>query len=267
MQLYYIQSRESLDELKENKEHATKEGIDLSFFVNKRENASVLDDEIMFINISGPLVRDSAPVDRELGVTDYILDLTQELRYAEKQDNIKGVVFLVKSPGGMVSGCGEVAELIENLSVPAVGYCDGYATSAAYKLVSSSDYIVASKTATVGNVGTILAYTDYSKLLEDNGIERKAITNSGAEYKSTFALNSLTPEQEQFLQDSIDEAGEAFKQHVLKNRPISEDSEVFKAGWYSGQTAVDLGLVDELGSLDLAVERLREMIAVIDSES
>jgi ClpP class serine protease len=63
------------------------------------------------------------------------------------------------------------------------------------------------------------------------------------------------------LQDSIDEAGTAFKNHVLSNRE-GIDPEVFKAGWYKGERALELGLIDKVGTIEDAKEILRATMAV-----
>jgi len=76
------------------------------------------------------------------------------------------------------------------------------------------------------------------------GIEPKAITNEGATLKSTFHLEP-NAEQLAFLQESANQFGDAFKAFVSERRS-DIDEEVFRAGWYSGQRAIDLGLADEI---------------------
>ena len=257
--LYEINSTEALDKFEENK-NLVKEEIDISFWINKRKETTLYEDEgILEVSVFGPLMRDTAPIDRETGATDYA-DLLRELTFAENDERVKGVLLNINSPGGMVNGNMEVAKMVENLGVPVVVYADGYFTSAAYKIGCGATHVVASPSCISGNIGTIMAYIDYSKRLEELRIELKAITNEGADYKSTHYLNSLTPEQEAFLQELINESGKKFQQHVLNNRPISPDSEVFKAGWYSGEKAVELGLVDELGNKETAMQRLVELM-------
>jgi protease-4 len=237
-----------------------KEGLDLSFFVNQRPPLKVDASGVAHVWIYGPLIADSAPVHRALGATDYT-EIAAELA----TDGIRGVLLHVDSPGGTVQGCIEVARLVESLSVPVVAYVHGCACSAAYKLACGADYLVSSPSAIVGNIGTILIVADTSAMLSGMGVSLNAITNDGATLKSTGHLASLTEEQQAFLQEGINEAGAAFKAHVESNRP-GIDPEVWRAGWYSGDRALSLGLVDEIGSEADALARLFELLLTLEPE-
>lgn len=262
--LFYIESDEALTTLEKNKALATEKSIDLSFWVNKKPDATVTDQGIAIIHACGPMMLNTAPIDRELGVTDY-KDIQGELKAAAESEEIRGVLLCINSPGGTVLGCKETARIVEEFPKPLVGHVEGMACSAGYKLVCGADAVFATETSTVGNIGSVLAYTDYSELMKKMGVSSEAITNEGADLKSTFYLGSLTEEQKQFLQERINEAGEQFKEHVLRNRPITPDSEVFRAGWYSGDTAVELGLIDGIASLEEAYEELIHYLGQVDT--
>ena len=151
--------------------------------------------------------------------------------------------------------------MIESLPIPSATFYNGTGCSAAYKLGCSTMASVASPSASVGNIGSILVYKDASKAEERMGITTHVITNKGAEFKSTEKNGKLSEDQEKFLQESINGMGESFKQHVLSNRP-DIDHEVFKAGWYKGEKAVELGLVDQIGTLEDAKQILRATMSV-----
>ncbi|WP_035606222.1 S49 family peptidase [Haloferula sp. BvORR071] len=238
-----------------------KEGLDLSYFVNKRPTFSMDETGIAHVWVHGPLLQDAAPVEKDLGATDYG-DLAAEI----SAEGAKAILLHVDSPGGTVAGCIEVAQLIAEASVPVVAFVHGMACSAAYKIACGADYMVASPSATVGNIGTILVYADTSAMMANLGVSLNAITNEGATLKATGHLDSLTEEQKQFLQDGINEAGKEFQDHVAANRP-GIDPEVWRAGWYSGNRALSLGLVDELGSEATAVERLRELVVLTNEQN
>jgi len=254
MKLYEISTQGAAD-LQARLQQA-KEGLDLSYFVNKRPAFRTDADGVAHVWIYGPLLQDAAPVERDLGATDYA-QIIAELA----TEGIRGVLLHADSPGGTVSGAIEAAKAIESLSVPCVSFVHGCAASAGLKLVAGSDYIVASPSATVGNIGTIMVWADTSAMLGAMGVELNAITNEGATLKSTGHLASLTDEQLAFLQEGIDQAGADFKAHVAANRP-NIDPEVWKAGWYSGERALSLGLIDEIGDERTALARLHELIAL-----
>ena len=147
-------------------------------------------------------------------------------------------------------GLKETANAIMQSGIPSESIVEGTAASAAYYLAASTrnedgvNKIESSVSSINGNIGTIMAYTDPSKALKGMGIERKAITNEGADLKSIGSVD-MTEEQHAFLQSQVDEMGQDFRDVVEQSRP-EIDEEVFRAGWYSGEKAVNLGLIDSI---------------------
>jgi len=220
--------------------------------------ASVIDGNgIAHIEARGAMLMDCRPIYERVGMTIRYSTLISETENAVSQ-GAKGILYKINSPGGSVSGNIEASELVANLTIPTVSFCEGLACSAAYKFASGTDSIVASKSALMGNIGTILSWADWSKFQEKWGIEMKAITSEGADLKSTFHLMP-NEEQIQFLQESINKSGEAFKAHVIAGRTKAGadlSDEVFRAGWYSGEDAGNLGLIDAIGTHKDAYDQL-----------
>lgn len=256
MNTLYEITREALAQYKENK-NKSKEGLDLSDFVNARKPARV-ENGVGWVHVYGCLLRDSTPIDRALGNTDYA-DIAEDLETVIEQ-GAKSIVLVCDSGGGTVAGAIECARAIQSCSVPVVAFISGTGASAAYKLASSSTYIIASESAAVGNIGSILIYCDETAYHKAIGITPEAFVNDGATLKSTGHLDGFTEEQKAFLQESINESGAAFQSYVLENRPAI-DRETFKAGWYNGQRAVDLGLIDEIGSEERAAQVAAQLAA------
>lgn len=236
--------------------------LDLSAFVNQRPEAK-LENNIGHCWVSGMLINHATPIEKQLGSTDYkdIIDDLEDL----VEDGAQAIVLHVNSGGGTCNGAQEAAYAIQNCPVPVVAHIDGYGCSAAYKLACGATWIIASPSAECGNIGTILVIADTSVLYKSMGISFDCFTGEENTLKSTGHLPSLTDEQKSFLQERIDEASENFKAHVLVNRP-DINPEVFKSGWYSGMTALNLGLVDELGSEELAELRANELISAFQQE-
>lgn len=163
----------------------------------------------------------------------------------------KAIVLHFNSPGGTVSGVIEGAHSILDCPVPIVAHAHGLMCSAAYYLAAGCTEIIANPSAIVGNIGTILSWADCTEFWKNAGIEFKAMTNEGADLKSTFHLE---PDATQlaFLQEEINRSGSEFRAHVSSNREV--DDEVWRAGWYSGEKAGQLGLIDGIGSASDAEE-------------
>jgi protease-4 len=236
-----------------------KEGFDLSQFINQRPEAK-LEDDIGHVYAWGMLINNAAPIEKQLGCTDY-RDIMSDIKGLVKS-GAKSIVMHVNSGGGTAEGAAEAAELIQNCSVPIVAQIEGLGCSAAYELSCAATYIIASKSAMCGNIGTILVMVDDSEFYSNMGINFYAFTGEENSLKSTGHLPYLTQEQADFLQESINENSEQFKQFVLANRP-EIDEEVFKSGWYFGQHAINLGLIDKIGDEDDAEEIAKELSKMV----
>lgn len=221
-----------------------------------------IEEGIAFVEVRGALLKDAMPIQERVGHAIRYSTVIAETK-AALAAGARGIVYEINSPGGTVSGNIEAAEMIADLPIPSVAFCDGLACSAAYKLAAGSSAIISSKSAIVGNIGTIMSWADCSEFWAKWGVNFKAIVSEHATLKSTFHLE---PNEEQlaFLQESANEAGKAFRDHVVKGRSAAGaelSEEVWRAGWYSGERAGELGLIDGIGSADDAVEWLKGQIS------
>lgn len=227
--------------------------IQIEDFFELRPEAVLDADGIAHIHIHGALVDSCAAIYEKLGLCTRYATIRGEVAAAVEQ-GAKGILFHANSPGGTVSGCVEAAREIMEISIPTASYCSGLACSACYKLIAGTDAIIASESATVGNIGTIMSWMDCSEFWKEYGIEFKALTSEGADLKSTFHLEPNAT-QIAFLQAGIDQAGRQFREHVTAGRERAGaeiDPEIWRAGWYSGERAGALGLIDGIGSAEEA---------------
>lgn len=223
-----------------------------------RKNAGIDADGIAHIEIRGALLNDCRPIMERVGLAIRYKTIIAET-LASVTAGAKAVMFHVNSPGGTVAGNIECAEIIAACPVPTLAYCDGLACSAAYKLSAGCDGIAASKSAVIGNIGTIMSWSDCSEFWQKWGVNFKAIVSEYADLKSTFHLE---PDETQlaFLQESVNEAGLAFRNHVANGRAkagATLDPEIWRAGWYSGERAMSLGLCDAIGTAEEARQELK----------
>lgn len=234
---------------------------ELSDFYTLRKKSFIDENQIAHIEVRGAMLFDCQPLYERVGLAIRYSTIIAETESAIQQ-GAKGIIYKINSPGGSVSGNIEASEIVMDMQIPSVSFCEGLACSAAYKFAAGTNAIVASKSALIGNIGTILSWSDWSKFREKWGIELKAITSEGADLKSTFHLE---PNEEQlaFLQESVNESGEAFKNHVISGRSkngVEIDKEVWRAGWYSGEKAGSLGLIDAIGTYKDAYDQLLEIV-------
>lgn len=254
----------ALSALQLSERNAAKESYsdeELSDYYTIRAKSAIDDNGIAHIEVRGAMLADCASLYERCGLAIRYSTIINDTNAAVQQ-GAKGIIYKVNSPGGTVSGNIEASELVADLPVPTVSYCEGLACSAAYKFASGTDAIVASKSALIGNIGTILSWSDWSKFREKWGIETKAITSEGSDLKSTFHLEP-NEEQLKFLQESVNESGAAFKAHVIAGRAKGGNElsdEVWRAGWYAGERTLSLGLVDAIGTYSEAYGEILKLI-------
>lgn len=225
-------------------------GITMADFFSPRQSMQIDDHGIAHIDIKGALLDNAPAIHEKIGATDY-RTIRNEIDAAQ---DAQAIMLRIDSPGGSVAGLEEASNAIKDSAVPVYAYIDGMGCSAAYHLSSSAKDIIASPSATVGNIGTVLSWIDDSALMAAMGLSQEVITNEQADLKGTFRDSPMTAEQRQFLQEEVNAMGDQFKNHVESQRQV--DPEVFRAGWYSGERAQSLGLIDAVSSYDYAHETI-----------
>lgn len=214
-------------------------------------------DGIAHIEVRGALLNKAPALYEKLGLVTLYNTIIAETK-AAKALGARGILYHVDSPGGTVAGVIEAGEVMMNAGLPTVAHCSGLACSAAYWLASGTGMIVAAPSADIGNIGAIISWADCDAFWAEMGVTFKALHSEGADLKTTFHLE---PNEGQlaFLQESIDEAGRMFREHVAAGRSAAGaalSDEVWRAGWYSGERAGDLGLLDDIGDAEVARQHL-----------
>jgi protease-4 len=139
----------------------------------------------------------------------------------------------------------------------------GMAASGGYYISTQADKIVALPTTQTGAIGVISAAINVKGLLEKLGIQIE-IFKSGKYKDMYWGLRELTPEEKEIMQGMVDEYYEQFIDVVAEGRGlIKEEVKNLATGQlYSGTEAKELGLVDELGDLDTAINLAAELAGI-----
>lgn len=183
------------------------------------------------------------------------------LKAASEDASVKAVVLLIDSPGGGVTASdmihARLREFRSSKSIPVVVSMGALATSGGYYVACGADHIVAQRTTITGNIGVLLQRFNASGMMEKIGVQDSTITSSGAPFKDAGSpFRNETPEEKAYLQGLIDSAFVTFKQVVSEGRagkltrPLHE---IANGKAYSGEEALRLGLIDEIGYLDEAI--------------
>ncbi|MBS1101823.1 signal peptide peptidase SppA [Gluconobacter sp. Dm-62] len=195
-------------------------------------------------------------------------DVTQTVRalkQAQSAPDVTGLLLVVDSPGGGVTGGERLHEAVKRFaSVKPVAVSMGdMGASAAYMLSVPAQHIVALPSTLTGSIGVILQRPDVSVGLGRLGIGIAAIT-SGAMKDQTDLTSTLTPEGRQMLQGLVNDLFGQFVSMVAEGRHLSEEKvrSLADGRAYTGRQAIALGLVDELGDEDAARIWLRKQLKI-----
>lgn len=212
-------------------------------------------DRIAVISLSGTITAGSSSLFSGSTITP---DLVRDyLTRAEEDKAVKAIVFHVNSPGGEAAPCQEILWEIEKVKetkyiVVSMGVT---AASGGYYISTPADKIVALPTTMTGSIGVISAIPNIQGFLEKLGIQIEIF--KGGKYKDMYqGLRELTPEEEEIMQQMIDEYYEQFIDVVAEGRELSREEvrDLATGQLYTGTEAKELGLVDELGDLDTAID-------------
>ncbi len=220
-------------------------------------------DTVAVVHLAGPI---QGNVGSPFGPVATPLALRERLDTAKSDPRVRAVVLRVNSPGGTVAASQEMAELVESFSLPIVVSMGDVAASGGYYLSAPADRIVAQPGTLTGSIGAIMTILDVQGLLDKIGVKYDSVT--AGEHKDMLGPGRLTPEGRAILQAMTDEVYSQFVTAVAEGRGLPEhEVRALATGQpYTGEQALHLGLVDELGGLDAAVREAEELAGIEDAE-
>ncbi len=213
-------------------------------------------------------VGDRVAVLKIKGVIVNPLPVVRKLERLREDKSVKALVLRVDSPGGSVGASQEIYRAIEKFrqsGKPVVVSMGNVAASGGYYISAPANYIYANPGTITGSIGVIIQHVAYKELLEKIGIKATAIKTG--KFKDTLnPFRELTEEEKQYLMNTINDAYEQFIRDILKYRgqKISEERlrEIADGRVFTGERAKELGLVDELGGLEDAIKKAKDLAGV-----
>jgi protease-4 len=220
-------------------------------------------DKIAVIPLSGSIAAESTSLFYGQAITPELVK--EQLNKAEQDMAVKAIVLRIESPGGVVAPCQEILGEIEEVkqSKPIIVSMGSMAASGGYYISAKADKIVALPGTLTGSIGVISEIPNLEGLYDKLGIEIQ--TFKGGEYKDMYSgLRELTPEEKRIMQQMTDEYYEQFVEVVAEGRGLSKEEvrELATGQLYIGTEAKELGLIDELGGLDVAVALAAQLAGV-----
>jgi len=209
------------------------------------------DDAVAVVPISGVIAKDSqASAESVITVLDRLFDT----------ENVKGIVLLIDSGGGSPTEAERITRFIdaakERTGKPVVAACASMCASAAYMIAIHADKIYAGEYSWTGSIGAIMKGWDFEALMKRLEIDQRVFA-SGPLKDLMNPFTDMSPEMSEKLAGLVDATAETFANEVKERRGdrLASDQNLFTGEVWTGRASLELGLIDEIGTVESILEQ------------
>ncbi|NQY41479.1 MAG: signal peptide peptidase SppA [Henriciella sp.] len=189
---------------------------------------------------------------------------------AGRDDDVEAVVFRVDSPGGSPSASDQIWRAIERIQdeedKPVVVSMASVAASGGYYVSTGADWIVANRSTITGSIGIFGGKFAIEEGLARIGINAETIV-VGGEFTGAFSTTeAFSDEQRAQFRTFLKQGYDRFTKLVAEGRELTPEQidQVARGRVWSGEDALQVGLVDELGGLNTAIGKAKELAEIED---
>jgi protease-4 len=191
---------------------------------------------------------------------------TQIVRLIEKADKsplVEAIIFEINSPGGSAVASDEIGTAIKKTNKTTVALIRQVGASGGYWVASATDHIIANRMSVTGSIGAIGSYLGYSGLIQRYNITYERLV-AGEHKDLGIPYRELEDDEREILQNVLDKVHEEFIKEVAANRNLELDyvRDISTGLFYLGSEAKELGLIDELGGREEAVDYIEETLNI-----
>ena len=184
---------------------------------------------------------------------------------------VKAVVFRVNSPGGSVLASEKIKAEVELLreQKPVVASYGDYAASGGYWISNSCDKIFSNETTLTGSIGVFSMIPEFSKVMKDV-VHVNMVSVSSNKHTDMYSLMRPFDDAERdYMQASVENIYDKFVNTVADGRELESDyvDSIAQGRVWAGSDALKIGLVDEIGTLEDAINYASSLVGDPDSSS
>jgi len=221
---------------------------------------------IGLVSIAGTILDGSQPRGSAGGE-----NISAMIKEARNEKNLKALVLRVNTPGGSAFASEIIREqvlAIKDRGIPIVVSMGGLAASGGYWISADSDYIFAHESSVTGSIGVAAILFDAQETIKKIGLNEDGVSNSpfSGSLNNGVVLSSPSEEVVDLIQGNVDRLYNDFIEIVVNGRGISieEANLIAKGRVWSGVDALEVGLIDQIGSLDDAIDKAKDLAAIKD---
>lgn len=232
------------------------------------------EDKIAVIQVNGVIMEGGGGGFFSVPGMDPVSMVTDGLKRAADDKDVKGVVLEINSPGGGVGASDQIHHEIikfKETGKPIMVYMKDLAASGGYYIAAPADYIVANRTTLTGSIGVIIQSYNFHGTLTEVVKGQDATIKAGG--NKTMGSMFADPESEEYkegralLQELVDEMHTQFKGLVKEGRETA-----LKPGWealadgriMSASKAKEFGFVDEIGYFEAVIKAFEDKYGIVD---
>ena len=192
-------------------------------------------------------------------------DMIKTINKIHKDEDVKAVVLRVNSPGGSANASEQIWHAITTLQakgMPVVVSMGDYAASGGYYISCCADYIYAEPTTLTGSIGIFGTVPNFKKIREKVGVDMDMVTtNTYAGMETSMVMNGMNKNEQAIMQAMIERGYDLFTKRCAEGRDMTQDAikAVGEGRVWLGKDAVNIGLVDELGNINSAIEKAAQL--------
>lgn len=223
-------------------------------------------EKVAVIVADGEISSGSGPSDQAI----YSDQLSALIRKVSKEKNVKAVVLRINSPGGSALASDVIWRSLDFLkkNKPVVATFSDVAASGGYYIAAGANYIYADPLTITGSIGVFGLLFNTNKFFDNKlGVTFDGVkTHESSDMMS--GVRALSPYELQLIQKSVDDIYHTFVSVVKEGRPQFEDLEAVKSiaegRVWTGIKAKEIGLIDDFGSLETAIQKAAELAKLDD---
>ena len=208
----------------------------------------------------------------EIGVDSEVsaINIKSSLKEVYENPGTKALILAINSPGGSPVQSGIINDEINRYKalhpkIPVYAVIEDICASGGYYIAVAADKIFVDKASIVGSIGVLMNGFGFDKAIKSLGIERRLIT-AGENKAILDPFLPVQPKQREFMQELLKEVHNQFIEVVKKGRrnKLANNPEISSGLFWSGESAINLGLADGYGDIDLVAREIIGYEKIID---
>lgn len=196
--------------------------------------------------------------------------IVSSLQSAFDDKNTQGVILKINSPGGSPVQSGIINDEIRRLRAlypdkPLYAVVEDICASGGYYVAVAADRIYVDKASIVGSIGVLMDGFGFTGLMDKVGIERRLLTAG----ENKGFLDPFSPQDERHKEHARQLLGDVHQQFIEvvrkgRGERLKESPEMFSGLMWSGSRSIELGLADDLGSVEYVARDVVKAADIVD---